>query len=192
MTRAAGGRAPLRDTRGAATLRGMDTTTGHPLVEQLRWTRREFQRGLAGVSEADGSRRMGQMNSISWLVAHMAWQEQRQWLTRAQGLTPHPELEALAPNGGPPTTPSLAEVQAIWTDVTSASNAWLDGLRVDDLALDLPPPGPRRTVGSALLRVTYHGWFHLGEILAIRQLLGQEDLPEFAGNIDAEAPYRPA
>jgi hypothetical protein len=59
-----------------------------------------------------------------------------------------------------------------------------------DLERDLPGVGPQRTVGSALLRVTYHGWFHLGEILAIRQVLGQTGLPEFAGNIDAEAPYR--
>jgi len=167
-------------------------TASHPLVDQLRWTRREFQRGLRGVSESDAAQRMGQMNSIGWIVAHMAWQEQRQWLTRAQGQTPHPELDELAPNGGPATTPSLAEVQAIWADVTAASNAWLDGLRADDLAADLAGPGPKRTVGSALLRVTYHCWFHLGEILAIRQLLGHQRLPEFAGNIDGEAPYRPA
>lgn len=168
----------------------MKTTTNQPPVEQLQWTRREFQRGLVGVSEADGARRIGQMNSIGWLVAHMAWQEQRQWLTRAQGVTPHPELDALAPNGGPATTPSLAEVQAIWAEVTGASNAWLDGLRAKDLASDLPGVGPQRTVGSAVLRVTYHCWFHLGEILAVRQLLGGTGLPEFAGNIDDEAPYR--
>ena len=169
----------------------MQTSTGQPLVEQLHWTRSEFQRGLAGVSEADGAQRMGQMNSIGWIVAHMAWQEQRQWLTRAQGVTPHPELVELAPNGGPATTPSLAAVQAIWADVTGASNAWLDALRAEDLDADLPGSGPQRTIGSAILRVTYHGWFHLGEILAIRQLLGQAGLPEFAGNIDGEAPYRP-
>lgn len=131
------------------------------------------------------------MNSIGWIVAHMAWQEQRQWLTRAQGLTPHPELEELAPNGGPATTPSLTEVQAIWADVTGTSNAWLDRLAAEDLLADLPGQGPQRTIGSALLRVTYHGWFHLGEILAIRQVLGHTGLPEFAGNIDGEAPYRP-
>jgi hypothetical protein len=168
----------------------MQTSVIHPLVEQLRWTRSEFRRGLDGVSEADGARRFGQMNSIGWIVAHMAWQEQRQWLTRALGLTPHPELEELAPNGGPATTPSFALVEGLWTAVTTASNAWLDRLRAEDLATDLAGPGPQRTVGSALLRVTYHGWFHLGEILAIRQLLGQTGLPEFAGNIDGEAPYR--
>ena len=170
----------------------METTAAHPLVEQLRWTRSEFLRGLAGVDEAGGARRLTPRNSIGWSVAHMAWQEQRTWLTRAQGLTPHPEVDELAPNGGPPTTPSLAEALAIWTDVTTTSNAWLDGLGAAGLSEDLAGQGPRRTVGSALLRVTYHCWFHLGEILAIRQILGHTGLPEFAGNIDGEAPYRPA
>ena len=66
----------------------------------------------------------------------------------------------------------------------------LAAMTPDDLERDLPGPGAQRTVGSALLRVTYHGWFHLGEILAIRQVLGGTGLPEFAGNIDVEAPYR--
>ncbi len=48
-----------------------------------------------------------------------------------------------------------------------------------------------QTVGSALRRVTYHYWYHIGETQAIRQMLGHEDLPEYVGDIDAEAPYRP-
>jgi hypothetical protein len=176
--------------RGARQTSDMPTQTVHPLVEQLRWMRSEFQRGLAGVTEADAARRFEPMNSIGWIAAHMAWQEQRQWLTRAQGVTPHPELDELAPNGGPATTPSLALVQGLWAAVAGASNGWLDGLTPGDLERDLPGAGPQRTIGSALLRVTYHGWFHLGEILAIRQVLGQTGLPEFAGNIDGEAPYR--
>ena len=44
----------------------------------------------------------------------------------------------------------------------------------------------QRTIGSAIQRVTYHYWFHTGEILAIRQVLGHARLPEFVGNIDAE------
>ena len=54
------------------------------------------------------------MNSIGWIVAHMAWHEQRYWLTRAQGVTPHPELNEIAANGGPPTTPSLEAMLAAW------------------------------------------------------------------------------
>jgi len=45
--------------------------------------------------------------------------------------------------------------------------------------------------GSLLQRVIYHYWYHSGENLAIRQMLGHADLPEFVGDIDGEAPYRP-
>jgi hypothetical protein len=47
-----------------------------------------------------------------------------------------------------------------------------------------------RTVGSTVQRVIYHYWFHVGEIISIRQILGHRDVPEFVGDIDGEAPYR--
>jgi uncharacterized damage-inducible protein DinB len=162
-----------------------------PLVEQLRFTRSEFRRGLRGTPEADGANRLEPMNSIGWIVAHMAWHEQRSWLTRAQGITPRPELDDIAANGGPPTTPSLEAMLRAWGAVTTAADPWLDGLAASDLVADLPGSGPRRTIGSALQRVIYHYWFHTGEILAIRQVLGHPRLPEFVGNIDDQAPYRP-
>jgi len=162
-----------------------------PLVEQLRFTRSEFRRGLRGMPEADGARRLEPMNTLGWIVAHMAWHEQRYWLTRAQGTTPRPELNEIAANGGPPTTPSLKAMLETWGAVTAGADPWLDGLAVPDLLADLPGAGPRRTIGSALQRVTYHYWFHTGEILAIRQVLGHPRLPEFVGNIDDQAPYRP-
>jgi hypothetical protein len=39
--------------------------------------------------------------------------------------------------------------------------------------------------------MTYHYWYHLGEALAVRQMLGHRDLPDFVGDIDSQAPYRP-
>ena len=162
-----------------------------PLVDQLRFTRSEFQRALHGTPERDGSRRLEPMNAIAWIVAHMAWHEQRYWLTRGLGRTPQPELNEIAANGGPPTTPSLRSMLDAWTAVTVAADPWLAGLTTGDLIEPLPGGGPRRTIGSALQRVIYHYWFHTGEILAIRQVLGHRRLPEFVGNIDDEAPYRP-
>jgi hypothetical protein len=37
----------------------------------------------------------------------------------------------------------------------------------------------------------YHYFYHIGEIMAIRQLLGHTNLPEFIGDLDRAAPYRP-
>jgi hypothetical protein len=162
----------------------------HPLVEQLRFTRAEFRRGLRGTPAADGVRRLEPMNAIGWIVAHMSWQEQRYFLTRAQDETPRPDLNEIAPNGGPATTPPLAAMLRAWTEVTTAADAWLSGVTAEGMTESLGGPGPRRTIGSAIQRVTYHYWFHTGEILAIRQVLGHRRLPEFVGNLDDEAPYR--
>lgn len=161
----------------------------HPLVEQLRFARAEFGRGVAGVPEADGLRRFEPMNSIGWIVAHMAWHEQRYWLTRINGTTPVPELNEIAANGGPATTPPLGAMLEAWTTVTSAADPMLAGL--DEPAMYRELGGtPARLIGNAILRVTYHYWFHTGEILAIRQLLDHPDRPEFVGDIDGQAPYR--
>jgi hypothetical protein len=58
----------------------------HPLVDQLRFTRSEWRRGLEGVTEEDAARHLGPMNSIGWIVGHLTWQEQRYLLHRPQGI----------------------------------------------------------------------------------------------------------
>jgi len=163
----------------------------HPLVDQLRFTRAEWRRALRGVPEADGARRLEPMNSIGWIVGHLAWQEQRYWLTRAQGVTLVPVLDDLVANGAPATTPSLRAMLTAWRTVTGAVDPWLDGLTAADLTAPLLPPGPPRSVGDSIHRVMYHYWFHIGEILAIRQLLGHPRRPEFVGDLEIAAPYRP-
>jgi len=163
----------------------------HPLVEQLRFARYEWRRGLRGVPEADGFRRFEPMNSIGWIVGHMAWHEQRSWLTRLAGETPEPILNEVAASGGPMTTPSLTAMLKAWTHVTSEADPRLDALDEAAMLRRLPGSPPRQT-GTAILRVTYHYWFHTGEILAIRQLLDHPRRPEYVGDIDGRAPYRGA
>jgi hypothetical protein len=162
----------------------------HPLVDQLRFTRTEWRRALRGVPEEDGSRRFGPINSIGWIVAHLAWQEQRYFVARAQARLPIPRLDTIAPNGGPPTTPSLTEMLGLWRHATAEADVWLDQLDTAALLAPLPPPGGSRTAGDAILRVTYHYWQHIGEIMAIRQLLDHPRRPEFVGDIETRAPYR--
>lgn len=163
----------------------------HPLVDQLVFTRSEWRRGLRGTSPVGALTRIEPMNSIGWIVGHLAWHEQRYWLTRAQGQTPVPKLNELVASGGPASTPALREMLAAWKLVTNAADPWLTALDEPALARNLIGPGSPRTVGDALQRVVYHYWFHLGEILAIRQILGDTRLPDFVGAIDERAPYRP-
>lgn len=161
----------------------------HPLVTQLRFTRSEFCRGLAGLSDADARRRLMPMNCISWLIGHLAWQEQRYWLWRAQGQVPLPELNELLAYGKPASTPPLDEMWAAWWLVTSAADPWLDELTTE--RLQQPLAAGFANVGTYLHRTTYHYWYHLGEALAVRQMLGHGPLPDFVGDIDGEAPYQP-
>jgi hypothetical protein len=131
------------------------------------------------------------MNSIGWIVGHLAWQEQRYFLARAQETTPLPILDELVANGGPATTPPLPDMLAAWRMVTTKADPWLDTLTTADLLEPLAGPGLSRSVGDAIRRTTYHYWFHIGEILAIRQLLGHPRRPEFVGDIERRATYRP-
>ncbi len=97
--------------------------------------------------------------------------------------------------GSPPAscTPALDEAWASWNAITAATDPWLELLTSEKLAqpyLVNGKPGPT-TFGSLMLRMIYHYWYHIGENMAIRQMLGHKDLPEFVGNIDDEAPYLP-
>ena len=47
----------------------------HPRVDQLRFARSEFKRGLRGLDPEDAVRRLEPMNSIPWMVGHLAWHD---------------------------------------------------------------------------------------------------------------------
>ncbi len=160
------------------------------LVEQLRFTRAEWQRGLAGVSDADATRRVAPMNSLTWMIGHLAWHERLVWIERGQGLTVEPILDAVA-NGAPASTPPLDEMWSAWSRIVERSDAVLGSLTADGLERPLAFDRRRRSpaAGTELLHVIYHYWGHIGEASAVRQLLGHDQPPEFVGDIDRLAPY---
>ncbi|MDO8484204.1 MAG: DinB family protein [Candidatus Limnocylindrales bacterium] len=163
----------------------------HPRVDQLRFARSEWQRGLVALSEADAAVRLMPMNSISWMLGHLAWHERLCWMRRARGLRVEPILDAFA-SGKPATTPSLAEMQAVWARVVSSGDEFLDGLTTADL--ERPLAHDRRAdppvAGTRLQYITYHYWAHVGEASAVRQMLGHTNLPEYVGTMPSQAHYR--
>ena len=54
------------------------------------------------MSDEDARRRLLPMNCISWIVGHLAWQEQRYWLTLTQGQTPLPQETRWSAMAAPP------------------------------------------------------------------------------------------
>ncbi len=79
----------------------------HPLVNQLRFTRSAWRRALAGLSADDALRRFEPMNCISWMVGHLAWQENRYWSYFARGQNMIPPLLPLVGYGQSASTPPL-------------------------------------------------------------------------------------
>ena len=121
----------------------------HPLVDQLRFTRSEFMRGIRGIDEAAAQRRIEPMNAIGWNVGHLAWQEQQYFVTWPSGERPYPDIDREFISGGPPSTPSLERVLGAWRAITAAADPWLDGLTSEDLERHVVSGGrelQRRTV----------------------------------------------
>ncbi|MBN1399923.1 MAG: DinB family protein [Anaerolineae bacterium] len=166
--------------------------SAHPLVAQLRFARGELQRCLAGVSEEDAIVRTLPMNCISWVVGHLANQEQSYWVILGQGRVVRPELNELVGYGRPASRPPLAEMWAAWRDVTAAADVYLDTLTGAELIGHFAREGRLlpESRGTMLQRNLYHYWFHIGEAHAMRQMLGHRELPEFVGDMN-QAPYRP-
>ncbi len=179
----------------------------HPLVTQLRFARSEFARCLDGLSDKDARHRIMPMNCISWMVGHLAAQEQYYFVFFPQGEVPHPQLNKLVGFGHPASTPPLAEMWQIWHDITRAADAFLDALTTEQLLMHLEQEidgfegslfgtaskkvlaqssvRSSESVGTRMLRTIYHYFFHTGEAHAIRQQLGHPDLPYFVGDMEA-------
>jgi DinB superfamily len=87
----------------------------HPLVEQLRFTRREFQRDLEGLSDEDAVKRVGPANCIAWNISHLAWQEQRYWLLRGQGGHAPPGASTSSSPPEPPPARRLGHLAPLCT-----------------------------------------------------------------------------
>src|SRR5881396_3163090 len=124
----------------------------HPLIDQLRFTRSEWLRGLKGVTEEGAARHFGPMNSIGWIVGHLAWQEQRYLLQRPQGIMLRQDIQDGFAYGAPMSTPALAEMLAAWREITSAAEPFADALATQGLEMDLPIDGQPsgQSQGSAI------------------------------------------
>jgi len=165
----------------------------HPLVTQLRFTRSEFKRAISKISEVDARKRVMPVNSISWTIGHLAWQEQRYFLYFPTGTLIVPELQEKYAFGSPHSTPPLKEMLSAWRKVTKATDKWLETLTTKKLQQMVELDGKKTTkmYGNLLQRVIYHYWYHLGENMAVRKILGHKRIGYFVGNIDGKAPYTP-
>lgn len=179
----------------------------HPLITQLRFARSEFTRCLEGVSDEDARKRILPMNCISWMVGHLAAQEQDYFVFFSGTKVPHPRLNESFGYGQPAVTPPLADMLKIWHDVTAAADPFLDTLTSEQFHIHLEQDASAvkdalfvfaqanekmlaqknvrsgENIGTRILRTTFHYFFHTGEAHAVRQQLGHPDLPYFVGDM---------
>lgn len=154
-------------------------------VELLHFARHKFCLALEGVSASDAVKRVGPLNSLSWMVGHLANQERAYWLELAQGLEIHRALHARVGTGQPASTPPFDEMWAVWERITAQADVFLESLGLEDRRRVLVRGGrpAKYTTGSLLLRNIFHYWFHTGEAIGLRQALGHTGLPEFVAEM---------
>ena len=155
----------------------------HPLVEMQHVTRKEFLRGLSAgrvegstgpLSDDDARRRVEPMNCISWIIGHMAHQEHAYFVAWPKNMPSEPQHAAFA-FGSPPSQPPLEEVMALWSATCEAADLLLHAVDEDGLRQPIIAPRPgveRENLGTRITRNMFHYWSHIGEISAIRQMMG--------------------
>jgi hypothetical protein len=113
---------------------------------------------LVGLTDEEARRRFLPMNCISWNIGHLAWQEQRYWLTRAQGEIARPDIQSTFRYGAPASIPPLAEMWAAWELITETADSWLDTVTTDKLQEGVMIDGELSGLifGSVFHRMTYH------------------------------------
>lgn len=164
----------------------------HTMVEQLRFTRGELLRCLDGLGAGDALVEHGQMNCISWTLGHLAAHENNNFVFLAQNKVLLPNLRKICSYGSPRSQPDYDEMQAAWREVTACADSFLDTLTTEKLLEHFQWKGQplAESIGTMLYRTIYHYWYHLGEIHAMRQLLGQRDLPQFVGDL-SDSVFKP-
>lgn len=162
------------------------------LVDQLRFARTEFIRCYEGVTDSDALVRIMPLNSLSWRVGHLASHENAYWVRVAQGVSLYPDLHRSVGTGKPASTPPLDEMWLAWNEITRVADVFLDSLTPGQLTTRLTWRGEPfgETIGTMLLHVIYHYFFHIGEAHANRQVLGHPDLPDFVGEMLGKYEYR--
>jgi hypothetical protein len=80
-----------------------------------------------------------------------------------------------------------------WSRITKQADVWLETLTTRKMQEMVVRDGKTTDLmyGNLLQRVIYHYWYHTGENMAVRKILGHAGLGQFVGDIDGKAPYTP-
>lgn len=152
-----------------------------PRLVRLLWDAYDEVERVAGALPTPGQgRAIGRLNAGSWIVAHVAQQQEAYWCTGAQGLEPDEWLAGLDVGfGSEPSVPDYAESLAAFGRVRARAIPYLRSLRDGDLDSIMESSrgsGGAPTVGDLLVRSVGHLFVHTGELATIASLVGAPDM----------------
>ncbi|MFT7587268.1 MAG: hypothetical protein ACI9EW_003710, partial [Cellvibrionaceae bacterium] len=155
----------------------------HPLIEQMQFAKQKWLIGHDDLSAEEGGKRLGNANSIGWMVGHLAGFDQAVWLERPLGIVLNEAVKACG-YGRPASTPDSDEMLAAWHAIQEHVNNVHKQLTADDLWIC--PGTSSENLGTLILRQMWHYWYHLGEMQAVRQAMGHENLAQYVGGIPSK------
>ena len=140
----------------------------------------DMDRVVDGVSTEQAQARVGGGSSFAWTFAHVTNQVDAWVNVRFAGHAPHPLIgQEEFRIGGTGVVSDWETIRQSAGEVQSKARRYLDGRTDDDLALVLPYDGSflvlrekGLSLRHALLRISAHHFFHIGEIATKRDQLG--------------------
>jgi hypothetical protein len=142
----------------------------------------DLDRAVCDVQDHDMLRQIGGGSCFAWTVAHVTYGVES-WINRRfQGMALNPLLcDPRFGYGGDGGADDWPAIRAAVDEARGRARPFLAGLTDADLALTLPYDGSYRpfrehgiNVRVAIVQNAIHHVFHLGEIVAKRELLGYE------------------
>lgn len=135
----------------------------------------QFDRAVAALPTPGRGGAIGRLNAGSWIVAHVALQQDEYWNVGRGGRAPDAWLAAAdVGHGAGPSNPPWDEAVAAWRRTAAPAAATLATLRAADL--DPAPGDGAADLSARIARATAHVFVHAAELATIGSLVGAPDL----------------
>jgi len=164
--------------RGAAAHTGLGGTMASKLAGAIADMWRDVDRCFADLSEADATTQHGGGSSFAWTLLHIAGFEDGNLNVRTRGKERHSVLldQFNRFRETPGASDKWDEIQRGVADMRADVQAWLDGFSDEELAAMMAPATARQPevpLVSILWRDIAHAYYHVGEVAAKRDQMGQ-------------------
>jgi uncharacterized damage-inducible protein DinB len=140
---------------------------------------KDVDRAFAYLAEADALERHGGGSAFAWTLAHIAGFEDGQINVRLRGRARHPVLldqyERVA-RESPGSADHWDDIQRALQEVRAELRTYLEALSEEEVHTLMAPPtrnGPAQPLAHLLWRDIAHTYYHIGEVAAKRDQLGQ-------------------